>query len=146
LFDIVSKRRLYKARINVAASVTHRITNYNKSFGSIGWGQELSYGFWTREGSWRYDLQAVRFDSARKSDEPPWLAADDLKRLRPLVIAELNRRSLNERRGDQLAQLLDYGAESKSFICIQNDVILLAWLSLSVALLSLIWMFFRPAA
>ncbi len=125
-------------------ALTCQTTANSKIVWSVGWGSKTAFGFWTRSGSWRYSLEATRFDTARKSDEPPWLAADDLKRLRPLVIEELNRRSPREHRGDRLAQLLDEGLERSSDICIQNAVILLAWLSLLIALLSIIAMFIKP--
>ena len=124
-------------------ALTCRTTANSKIIWSLGWGNKKALGFWKRSGSWRYNLEASRFDTARKSDELPWLAADDLKRLRPLVIDELNRRTPNEHRGDRLAQLLDHGIDRSSDICIQNAVILLAWLSLPIGLLSFIAMFFR---
>jgi hypothetical protein len=130
-------------------ALTCRTIANSKIVWSMGWGSKMVFGFWKRSGSWRYDLEAVRFDTSRKSDEPPWLAADNLKHLRPLVIDELNGRSPNEHRGDRLAQLLDHGIERRSDICVQNAVILLAWLSLPIALLSFIAMFIRsrePAA
>jgi hypothetical protein len=58
-----------------------------------------------------------------------------------LVIEELNRRAPNERRGDRLAELLDHGIERSSFVCVQNAVILLAWLSLAMALPAFVAMF-----
>jgi hypothetical protein len=125
-------------------AVTCRITNNCKTTWSIGWGQVPTYGFWKRSGTWQYSLEANRFDQAGKSEGPQWLAADDLERLRPLVIEELNRRSPSEHRGDRLAQFLEHGAERSSVVCVQNAVIMLAWLSLPIALLSMIAMFIKP--
>jgi hypothetical protein len=82
-----------------------------------------------------------------KSGEPVLLPTNDMMRLQPLVIEELNRRSPNEHRGDRLAELLDRGIERSSFACVQNAVILLAWLSLTMALLGFVAMFIeQPVA
>lgn len=107
-------------------------------------GDEMALGFWKRSGRWQYALAATRFDKAWKSGDSPILAADDLKKLGPLVVEELNRRAPNEHRGDRLTQLLDQAIERSSYLCVQNAVILLAWLSVPIALASIVAMFIEP--
>jgi hypothetical protein len=114
----------------------HTETTWN-----LGVGKEGGLGFWKRAGRWRYDLVAIRSDKAWKAGEPAFLPAEDVARLRPLVIEELDRRSPGERRGDRLAGLLEHGLDRTSFVCVQNAVILLAWLSLAAALLGFVAMF-----
>jgi hypothetical protein len=122
------------------------ITSNTETKWSLGVGKQADFGFWKRSGRWLYALSASRsIDKNWKRDEPAFLPSEDLARLRPLVIEELNRRAPKEHRGDQLAEMLDYGIGLTSFVCVQNAVILLAWLSLPVALFALIAMFFgRP--
>lgn len=111
---------------------------------NLGLGNGGGLGFWKQSGQWRYELAAHRFDKEWKSGEPFMLSADDMNRLRPLVIDELNRNPPNERRGDRLARLLDQGIERTSYICVQNAVILLAWMSVAIACLSFVMMFIKP--
>jgi hypothetical protein len=125
-------------------ALTCSITANSATTWSIGWGRETAFGYWKRSGRWRYGLEATRFDKARKPEDPLSLAADDVTRLRPLIIEELNRRSPNEHRGDRLTQLLDHGIERSSYICVQNAAVLLAWLSLPIVLLSIVAMFIEP--
>jgi hypothetical protein len=125
-------------------SLAPRITAITEVKWSMGWGGETTFGFWKRSGKWRYDLEADRFDETRKSNEPLSLPASDVERLRTLVIEEVNQSSPTEHRGDRLAQVLDHGIERSSYLCVQNAVILLAWLSLPIALLSIVSMFIKP--
>jgi hypothetical protein len=125
-------------------AVNCTITSHHETTWSLGVGDQAGFGFWKRSGKWRYALSANRFDKNWKSAEPGLLPAEDVVRLRPLVIEELNRRFPNELRGDRLAQLLDYGIERTSFVCGQNAVILLAWLSLPIAVLGFVAMFIEP--
>jgi hypothetical protein len=111
---------------------------------SLGFGEKIAWGFWKRSGSWRYALAANRFDQARKSDDPWFLPADDVKKLRSLIVEELNRRTPGENRGERLTQLLDQPIEHSSYICLQNAVILFAWLSIPIALASIVAMFIDP--
>jgi hypothetical protein len=126
-------------------AVNCTITSINETTWSLGVSIQADFGFWKRSGKWRYALSANRFDKNWKSGEPVLLPIEDVVRLRPLVIEDLNRRSPNERRGDRLAELLDHGLERTSFVCAQNALLLLAWLSLPVALLGFVAMFIeRP--
>jgi hypothetical protein len=126
-------------------SLTCRTTATSDIRRCLGWGGETAFGFWKQSGSWRYGLETTRFDKDWKPGSESFsLAADDVKRLRPLVIRELNRRSPNEHRGDRLTQLLDNGIERSSYLCVQNAAILLAWLSVPIALAAIVAMFIEP--
>jgi hypothetical protein len=118
--------------------------SHNETTWRLGVGGQTEFGFWKRSGKWKYALSATRFGKHWKPGDPVLLPAEDVERLRPLVIEELNGRSPNEHRGDRLAELLNHGIERTSFVCIQNAVILLAWLSLPLALLGLLAMFLEP--
>jgi hypothetical protein len=122
-------------------AVTCTITSHNEASWSLAAGDQADFGFWKQSAKWRYVMSATRFDKDWKSGEPPLLPTEDVVRLRPLVIEELNRRAPNEHRGDRLAELLDHGIERSSFVCAQNAVILLAWLSSAMALLAFVAMF-----
>jgi hypothetical protein len=61
--------------------------------------------------------------------------------LRPLVVAELNRREPHSKAGDRLEQLLNNGLAASSSVCPQNALIVLSWLSLPMALAGLCSMF-----
>jgi hypothetical protein len=93
-------------------------------------------GFYRQTMVWHYALHASRRDDAWRDHAPGlWtLPPEDLVRVRPLVIAELNHRSGDERWGDRLASILDEGVEETSYMSLQNGVILLGWLSLVPAL------------
>jgi hypothetical protein len=125
-------------------ALTCTITSNIEMNWNLGLGDGGGFGFWKQSGRWRYELAAHRFDKEWKSGEPLMLPADDMNRLRPLVIDELNRNSPNERRGDRLAKLLDQGIERTSYVCVQNAVILLAWVSVVIACLSFVMMFIKP--
>jgi hypothetical protein len=125
-------------------AMTCLIRENTKTERSFAWGSVSKLGFWKLAGKWQYDLASLRFDKDWKSGkEPLSLPPADLIRLRPLVIEELNRRSPNEHRGDRLAQVLDNGIERSSYVCVENAVILLAWLSLPMAVLSIVSMFIQ---
>lgn len=111
----------------------------------LGWSPGSSFpglGFFRRHDAWRYALTAVRFDEGAKSSPPEtwWLPDDEAAALRPLAVAELDRRSGPARRGAELARLLDEGAERESWVNWQNGLVLAAWLSIPVSL----WACVRP--
>jgi hypothetical protein len=103
-------------------------------------------GLFRRQASWTYELTANRFDPDWKDDKlnPLTLPAEQIRRLRPLIVAEMNRRNPVAQRGDRLEQLLNKGLEEKSSFCPQNAVIVLGWLSLPMAFIGLCSMFVRP--
>lgn len=103
-------------------------------------------GFFRRQASWTYELTANRFDPDWKDDKlnPLTLPAQQIRRLRPLIVAEMNRRDPAAQRGDRLERLLNSGFEEKSSICPQNAVIALGWLSVPMAFIGLCSMFVRP--
>ncbi|AMV37751.1 hypothetical protein [Planctomyces sp. SH-PL62] len=111
----------------------------------FGWSPGSSFpglGFFRRRDVWRYALTAVRYDEGAKSSpsETWWLPDDEAAALRPLAVAELDRRSGSARRGAELARLLDEGAERESWLNWPNGLVLAAWLSIPVAL----WACVRP--
>ncbi|WP_165252089.1 hypothetical protein [Paludisphaera soli] len=113
----------------------------------LGWSPGATFpdlGFFRRRDSWRYELTGQRYDAAGKSlpRESWWLPADEAAALRPLAVAELDRRSGPARRGAELARLLDEGAERESWASWQNALVLAAWLSVPMALLACV----RPKA
>jgi hypothetical protein len=99
-------------------------------------------GFFRRQSRWTYELTALRFDSAKDDKDGPFiLPVEQVHQLRPLVIAELNRRNPAAHHGDQLEVLLTDGLAATSYVCAQNVLILLGWLSLPMALIGLGSMF-----
>ncbi len=100
-------------------------------------------GLFHRSARWEFELTAVRFDdAARDAPGSHWMPAGEAAALRPLVVAELDRRS-GGLWGKQLGDLLDRGAERRSWVCWQNVVILLAWLSLPLATAAIVAMAWR---
>ena len=107
---------------------------------TLGWSDgRPQFGFWKRSGGWTYELFVYGFNHPGKDK-----SADDVERLRPVLVAELNRRSPDERRGDRLNELLNHGIEETSYLCVQNAAILLVWLSLPIAMCACVAMFIRP--
>ena len=90
-------------------------------------------GFFRRRDRWHYGLTAMRYDVGARTAPPGtrWLPDAEAAGLRPLVIAELDRRA--EGRGGELAALLDSGVRRESWICPQNALVLAAWLSIPLA-------------
>jgi predicted Ser/Thr protein kinase len=106
---------------------------------TLGWDAKngASLGFFQRKANWSYQLTATRFDWKSVADGPAEIAPEERAKLRPLVVSELNRREIG--RGARLEQFLDHGQQADSVVCWQNLVVLLAWLSLPLAVLTLIW-------
>jgi hypothetical protein len=113
---------------------------------TLGWDsqQGASFGFFRRSANWTYQLTATRFDWKSAADGPVEIAPAERAKLRPLVVAELNRREIG--RGARLEQMLDHGAQIESAVCWQNLVVLLAWLSLPLGALALFLMFWHTLA
>ena len=109
--------------------------------------QWQSHGFFPglihRRSRWTYELSATRFDPDWRDDKKDLLTlpAEEIRRLRPLVVAELNRRDPAAKRGDRLEHLLDNGLEASSSMCLQNALIVLSWLSVPMALVGVCSMF-----
>ncbi|HEV2949681.1 MAG TPA: hypothetical protein VGX70_20055 [Gemmataceae bacterium] len=96
-------------------------------------------GLIRRESRWTYDLRATRADYGRwmevrkngihwKGDKenPFELPPEQIRMLRPLVVAELNRRHPGTNLGDRLEKMLDDGLEvSATSYAPQNALILL---------------------
>jgi hypothetical protein len=103
-------------------------------------------GLFRRQASWTYELTANRFDPDWKDDKlnALTLPAEQIRLLRPLIVAEMNRRDPAAQRGDRLERLLNNGLEEKSLFCPQNAVIALGWLSVPLAFVGLCSMFVRP--
>ncbi len=103
-------------------------------------------GLFRRSGRWTYELSATRFDPGWKDDKrnPFTLPQTALTPLRPKVIAELNRRDPAKKPGDRLERLLTGGLRRTSYVCPQNALIILSWLTLPLALVALVWMVHSP--
>lgn len=115
--------------------------------GSVSWeGHYFVPGLFLMESRWTYELASYRFDDNWKGDkeDPFSLPAAELRQLRPLVISELNRRQPSVKLGDRLESLLTTGLEERSYLCPQNAVVVLSWLSLPMAVVGLGSMFIRP--
>ncbi|MBI3406967.1 MAG: hypothetical protein HY040_01240 [Planctomycetes bacterium] len=116
---------------------------------SVSWDSYYGItGLFRRESRWTYELATHRFDVDWKDDKESSfaLSAEQVRRLTPLVIAELNGRDPNAKLGTRLEGLLKDGRETKSYVCAQNAVILLGWLSVPLGLIGLCSMFIRPRA
>jgi hypothetical protein len=113
-----------------------------------------------RESRWTYALRATRVDYGWymelkekgidwKGDKqnPYELTAEQIQLLRPLLVAELNRRHPRAKLGDRLERMLDDGLEASSTsFAPQNVPILFKWLALLMAVVGLCSMFVRPRA
>jgi hypothetical protein len=98
----------------------------------------IDFGFFHRSATWKYQLALLRFDNHEgDADGPLALPDNEIAKVRPMIVTELNRCATG--RGDLLTKLLDSGEQaSDSVICWQNAIVLLAWLSLPMAVISLV--------
>jgi len=105
-------------------------------FGRSGDSPVPGIGFFHRKDDWRYELAANRFDREARTapSQDLWLAPGDAKGLRPVVVAELERRSGRAHQGVLLENLLDHGANRESWASWQNGLVFLAWLSIPASL------------
>jgi hypothetical protein len=115
-------------------------TAFGESADGRPW-QWLNPGLYIRTSQWSYKLFIHRFD---ETGMKPFLPADEVERLRPLIVAELNRRFPDERRGDRLERLLTQGVSEGNSYCIPNMAIILAWLFGLLAVAAVCSMFVRP--
>jgi len=112
---------------------------------NIGWDKDgLSFGFFHRKGNWRPVLSPQPMSEDAGKIEPSlvngvmtWMEQSEIDKVLPLVVAELDKREAG--RGARFQEMLRDGVVAGSFICWQNLVVLLAWLSLPLAVLALIW-------
>ena len=112
-----------------AKTVTQNITR------KIGWeASGVSLGFFHRNANWKYQLAPPRFDQV-SADGQTWMENSEIEKLLPLVVAELNKRESG--RGARLEQMLTSGVRAESVICWQNLIVLAAWMSGVLVLLSL---------
>jgi len=123
---------------------------------------EASYflpGLIHRESRWTYVLKAYRVDYGFRmelrehrfrwkadKENPYELPPQQIRKVKPIVVAEFNRRHPTMKLGDRLKRMLDDGLEASSTsFAPQNALILLRWLALLIALVGLCSMFVRPA-
>ncbi|HZR21366.1 MAG TPA: hypothetical protein VFE51_29055 [Verrucomicrobiae bacterium] len=109
----------------------------------------LHLGFYKRTTKFHYSLTSQPFIEGGSTPTNETLSARELEILRPELVTELNSRSGKNRWGDRLGKLLDSGSETTSYICRQNAIILLSWLSTLIAAFALmvacaIWPFKSP--
>ena len=117
---------------------------------TFGWDANgFHFGFHDRSAHWKYRLSPQRMDrtyaasgsgsasGSGTAGEDMWMSAAEIEKLRPLLVAELNRREAG--RGARLELMLGDGLHAESLICWQNLVVLLAWLSLPFAFVALLW-------
>ena len=87
-----------------------------------------SFGFFHRSATWTYRLGASRFgDWKGLADGPMEIDPNEVAKLRPLVVEELNQRGLG--RGGLLVDVLDNGRHAETVVCWQNAVVLAAWIA-----------------
>ncbi len=118
-----------------------------QDMGTVRWESHFFVpGLFLKESRWTYELTSHRFDDDWKGDKenPFMLPAEEVRQLRPLVINELNQRQPSAKLGDRLEGMLTTGLEERSYLCPQNAVVVLAWLSLPMAVVGLCLMFVRP--
>jgi hypothetical protein len=120
----------------------------------------LMPGLIRTEASWTYALRANRVDRGfwmevrengldwKGDKENPYeLSPEQVQKLTPLLVAELNRRHPGTKLGDRLEKMLDDGLEVSSMSYPpQNALILLRWLALLMAVAGFCSMFVRPRA
>jgi hypothetical protein len=111
----------------------------------IGWDNEgLSLGFFHQKGSWmpRLEPQPIGEDAGNTASRSvngviTWMEQSEIDTVLPLVVRELDKREA--RRGARFQEMLRDGVVMDSIICWQNGVVLVAWLSLPLAVLAMIW-------
>jgi hypothetical protein len=110
----------------------------NNAFGGI------YFGFYKRTLQCRWLLSELPFDEEgrKQSSAETSLSDSEIQSLKPLVIAELNRRSGEKHWGDVLDKALKEGRARSSYVCLQNAFILAGWLSVLWAFLAVGSMFF----
>jgi hypothetical protein len=115
-------------------------------------------GLMHQEARWTYSLRAIRTDYGWRMElrnngidwkgdkESPYeLPPEQIRQLRPLVVAELNRRNPTARLGDRLEKMLGDGLEvSSTSFAPQNAPIFLRWLALLMSVVGLGSMFVQP--
>jgi hypothetical protein len=137
--------------INRATTTNQQVTR------TLGWDAKdgASLGFFHRSATWKYKLSAMQFGDNRDTSKPLFFSDEELAKLRPHLLHELDMRDiapLNDpsvqkkpdlldrvSRSAVLEDILDHGREVSTVVCWQNGVVLLAWLSLPLAVLTLIW-------
>jgi len=80
-------------------------------------------------------------------ENPNELPPEQILKLRPLVVEELNHRNRTAKLGDRLERMLDEGLEvSSTSFAPQNVPIILRWLAVLMAVVGLYLMFVWPRA
>ncbi len=94
-------------------------------------------GLFRLTGHWEYWLNADRYSGVGDAANPVSLPRDEMAKVRPVVVAELNRRHPGSRLGDRLEGVLAGPVETDTWVCPQNAAILVSWLSVPMAALAL---------
>ena len=125
-------------KLGLVYSVSRMITDNQQVTRTLGWGANggASLGFFHRSATWRYQLKAMQFGKNQDNARPFMIPDDEMVKLRPLIVAEMERREAG--RGTFLNKLLTEGVEATSYVCWQNLIVLLAWFSLPLAVLALL--------
>ena len=94
------------------------------------------FGFFEATTRRTYQLAASRFDKPAASGNA-WLSDLEVAKVKPLVVSELNRRSVNHRLGQRLNEVLQSGVISDCpMMCLQNIIVLAAWCAIVLSLLA----------
>jgi len=138
-----------KRRIEPRWAVFVQLGNHDENLSSAA--SDFLPGLIYREARWTYALKASRadygFDGNDDKENPPELPPEEIQKLRPLVVAELNLRYPGTKLGDRLEKMLDDGLEVSSLSYPpENAAVLLRWLGIMMGALGLGSMFVRPRA
>ncbi len=100
------------------------------------------FGFFKATTQWTYKLAAVRFNIQAASGDM-FLSDAEVAKVKPVVVAELDRRSENHRLGQRLNEALESGVVSESpLLCWQNIIVFAAWCAAVMSLLEFGWLLF----
>jgi hypothetical protein len=134
------------------------VEQFNEQEDYICGASSFVLGLIRQEARWTYALSTRRIDNGfymersengidwKGDEENPYvLPPEQIQKLRPLVVAELNRRHPGTKLGDRLETMLDDGLEVSSLSYPpQNAAVLMKWLAILMAVLGFGLMFVRP--
>ncbi len=142
---------------SVVYIINRRIFDTQQVTRSLGWDPKdgMSLGFFHRSATWKYELTALQFGNKRDESKPVWLPDEEVAKLREKITLEMNLHDIRVshdparksqmkedemyQRANRFVDILNNGRHAESVVCWQNAVVLLAWLSLPLGVLTLIW-------
>jgi hypothetical protein len=138
-------------------SVNVVLSNHEENFSCEA--SNILPGLFHRESRWTYALKSARVDYGwfweqrmngvdwKGDEENPFeLPSEQVRRLKPLLVVELNRRHPMTKLGNRLEMMIDDGLEASSTsFGPQNALILLRWLAILMAVVGICSMFVQPS-